>query len=126
MRDIKFRSWSKRNKEMLTPYFFVNGENFITQYGGSKPDAVMQFTGIKDISGVEVYEGDIVKFIDTEDQSNESNGTYSEDFSNIGTIYYSSEFNGWDISGRETDREDAFFEIEVVGNIYENPEMLED
>ncbi|MBF1033775.1 MAG: hypothetical protein HXL02_03370, partial [Candidatus Nanosynbacter sp.] len=76
---------------------------------------VEQFTGLKDINGAEIFEGDIVKYGD-----------------NVGEVFYDSECACFNVSGFYNGSQDyptmAFNEhavMEVIGNIHENPELLE-
>ena len=90
------------------------------------PKTVGQLTGLTDKNGVDIYEGDICSFIDCWDTSTESGYDFQE-YSNQGEIHFCNEFFGWDITKREQDREDVFIpsEMAVIGNIHDNPELLE-
>ena len=66
MRDIKFRVWWKKAKEMDYP----RRASQALDYNEDNPTIpVMQFTGLQDSKGVDIYEGDIVKGIKEDGQS---------------------------------------------------------
>ena len=126
-REIKFRAWDKRNKQMLTVAQFVfdtRGEAYLEKspiiardkdynhYSGDfESMEIMQFTGLKDKNGKEIYEGDIVKF---------RNPVYAEIIYLKGCFFAGNEFLG--------DRPLYNIKIpyEVIGNIYENPELFKE
>ena len=113
MREIKFRAWDKINKRMIIA---MNNETIcMSVFTGDRINEynAMQYTGLKDKNDVEIYEGDIVNL-----------GTKN----NFEVVYDLSSFslrknNGilclLEIPYRNGD-------IVVIGNIYENPELLED
>ncbi len=114
MREIKFRVWDKEDKNMSIPFDifdFSQDESGFKWFGNTNVDdkeniVILQFTGLKDKNGKEIFEGDIVKRGSTEIKVVEWIGGNNKDF------------NGVDICG--------VFGLEVIGNIYENPELLED
>lgn len=124
MRPIKFRGKGRR-----TGIFFY-GNLYIDMYGRTnifslevvgievEPETVGQFTGLCDYNGKEIFEGDIVKW---------SNGMlYAVKFLD-GMFYASIEECNEDIFGgfplhRLTEYDDR--KCEIVGNIYDNPELL--
>jgi hypothetical protein len=82
---------------------------------------LMQSTGLKDENGKEIFEGDIVKVTDGDERTNFPDG-------GIGTICGLDGIFMWYIDGQVHnglfDISQEYY-IEVVGNIYENPELLE-
>jgi len=63
MREIKFRAWVN-NSEMITDFIVYRGKASINEYGDIirlGDSILMQYTGLKDKNGVEIYEGDIIK-----------------------------------------------------------------
>jgi len=125
MRPIRFRAWDKDGQEMIGPNdFYQNADVLPSGYktgchlsdffninkdgtvGKEHENIVlMQYTGLKDKNGKEIYEGDVVN-VDGSRQI--IKWLYSEwsVFDNTGEYGYSSG------------------ECEIIGNIYENPELL--
>ena len=80
MREIRFRIWNKiDNKfcDIRDVVVCIDGqverayENmYHKDYGNSKNYIIQQFTGIKDVKGNDIYEGDIVKYVTSKDWGN--------------------------------------------------------
>ena len=105
MRKIKFRIWDKINR-MWFKRFNVN----LLNIGDLQNVEMMQYTGIKDKNDNEIYEGDIVKDV--------SDGI-------AGYIEYSD--GGYEIiydNIAEKLNADEASCVEIMGNIFENPELL--
>ncbi|MBF9686633.1 MULTISPECIES: YopX family protein [Streptococcus] len=135
----KFRVWDSVEKKFVE-HFFITDNGLICNMEKPTSDSkllipiekseliLMQSTGLKDKNGVEIFEGDVVsrnsgmpsvvKF---------GKWIYEEDFGykikNIGFHLNSSYDDEW---FQAMDYEDIRKNYEVIGNIYENPELLED
>lgn len=117
MREIKFRAWDKRNKVMLHSKEL---DGFFKVFPGSENEILMQYTGLKDKNGKEIYEGDILK--DTLDN------LYIVDFIR-GCFYLKTRYekNGEWLEWLPMSEITQLAEPENfyrIGNIYENPELL--
>ena len=123
-RPIKFRAWDKKKKKWLFEYeklggFSLIGETVLLGKLGLikledwKNIEIMQYTGLKDKDGNEIYEGDIVKTQTTE------HGIVRW----IDQIDDGTEWTGWNLNYNNIDGDQDF---EIIGNIYENPELIKD
>lgn len=79
----------------------------------------MQYTGLKDANGKEIYEGDIVKYFDWSTEPSFTEVKWQDDLT--GFYPFADHPNNCGCCGKGLLAEG----IEVVGNIYENPEILE-
>jgi len=124
MREFKFRAWDKLNKEMIENIWIApeyNWELFsdndaLCERGKAKEDQIilMQYTGLKDKNGKEIYEGDICKNGDMDSNAH----CYNYRIEELRWDTESAMFSGWNYNtGGMT--------CEVIGNICENPELLE-
>ena len=126
MKEFKMKAWLKKEKKMVAiigidfNYEYIryteDGNLFNSDYKVAefKDIELLQFTGLKDNGGQELYEADVIKFNDGIDDIyglisyDDEDGTYRVSYENI--------------TEHLSDREGDF---EIVGNIFENPDLHE-
>ncbi|WP_052092213.1 YopX family protein [Paenibacillus sp. FSL H7-0357] len=163
-REIKFRAWDKSFKRMFVPSQIdyelggeledskkenvhvwrkpFDGENANWSSSGhyihGKDVELMQYTGLKDKNGREIYEGDIVleDYFSNVNPNDHSDDEYIDDTPRKFIICYDSNQGRYKAVPPETYRINAGnggwtgydvrgYKAEVIGNIYENPELIE-
>ena len=124
-RTIKFRAWHSREEEMTAwDIIFDDG---ILPYFRDEAFILMQYTGLKDKEGRDIYEGDVVLLPGNPDPAaGDPTAMCVVEYSGPHLVYRDVDhlnrkemihgILGWDVN----EDEDA----EVIGNIYENPELL--
>lgn len=117
-RLIKFRCWDIDKKLMIECVAHTQRDGLL----------VMQFTGLIDKLGKEIYDSDILrlKYLDQAFAMEEGLGSHQ-----LAIVYWSEEMGGWWlkydnwIGDTLMSCKDDCYEAEIVGNIHENPELLE-
>lgn len=121
MREIKFRAWDKVEKRMRKNVGVIKHSKgtygILPGWCGNCPEVkwlepesheFMQFTGLHDKNGKDIYEGDIIKI----------HTHWSRKFEGkIEVVEMCDIFCSGDYTPREKD-------VEVIGNIYENPDLI--
>lgn len=118
MREIKFRAWNFDLKEMSLPFYIGSA---LSEYADQK--YLMQYTGSKDRNGKEIYEGDILKY--NGEKCPHCEMLLYSDHKNY-EIKWNNEMSWFECVNDENDMSANIWktDMEVIGNIYENPELL--
>ena len=137
MREIKFRAWDEQNKVMHNEVEFIRSGidgndwilfksdkqkledgNVLNNPYFQQQIKLMQYTGLKDKNDVEIYESDIIKAIWSKDCDE-----YIANEEWIGDIFFN--YGSFDINGEWCVSLNCFNgTLEVIGNIYENKQLL--
>ena len=151
-REIKFRAWDKDNEIMIysdncdfdntafivtktgLQFYYIDTDRYLQEANTVN----MQYTGLKDKNGKEIYKGDILKVKTGWYMSDKENSKHKFNNSIKGTTYWSVEHKvfshqvGFRVYGIDrrfnkllTPNTIINNDVEVVGNIYENSELLE-
>jgi len=126
MREYKFRAWEKNTKKMYDRVLAGNGDPCSIVWDCDRKDwlhfdecsgYIMQYTGLKDIYNKEIYEGDILNV----------DKNYSGSYTPTYVLFYKGTF-----MVQVVHKMNAPFPLadnvgiyEIIGNIYENAELLE-
>ena len=140
MREIKFRSWHTEDKVMLQvgdKYGTTNLLDCCVYFMQGQPVELMQYTGLKDKNGKDIYEGDILVVEDTyKDRILDDGSGPTEPANHLTPVVFQDGSFGVDIKERGEDFDKGFWSfigiqdqigmalVEVIGNIYENPELV--
>ena len=119
-RPIKFRAWSQVSSQMTKPFELEwlkfntpVPDDFEKRMGFADDLIFQQFTGLTDKNGKEIYEGDIVKILGYNNKNWE--------------VRWQSSFSGFNLQTKQNNWYgigEANGRMEVIGNIYENKELL--
>ena len=128
MVNLTHLEWNEKSREVTcvhyrSPHRFdcLTRHEVQWTHGRTQKDVIiMQYTGLKDKNGKEIYEGDIV--VDNNSLNGDMCGVTH-------LVYWDNDKKGWALKNNKRKNPTWYFaeeEQEVIGNIYENPELIEE
>jgi CDGSH-type Zn-finger protein len=116
-RIIKFRAWHKVLKEMICwEHLLVHcGYSHLSPFS-DKDHLLMQFTGLTDCHGKEIYEGDIVRGRSKTYYSQKELENHIVEWTQLHDVDYPVKCFGFEFADGD---------LKVIGNVWENPELLD-
>ena len=118
MREVRFRAWYEKGGYMMPveeidfKQMLINKSGIWRWFGEVE---LMQYTGLKDKNGVYIYEGDIIEFVPFETSINNRIVKFERGVFKAELIR-----NGYSVTLSELQES----EIEVIGNIYQNKDLI--
>lgn len=126
MREIKFRAWDEKGKQMIEhENLQMNCDGFcvIDEEATMFPmDIIMQFTGLKDKNGKEIYEGDFLGTYEGEELGWENHGKVI--WWNESAKFFLADKDNYMSESELSEETQEWNDTEIIGNIYENPNLL--
>ena len=136
----KFRAWIKDYQVMRSVEFLAFNEKGVAEIFTNPEDGepedfrhthspeqaiLMQSTGLKDCNDREIYEGDVIKVSDGLYEIDEENPFVVVKWDEESGAYTTKDFTGeFDVLNLGWQIADELIRVEVIGNIYENPELV--
>lgn len=128
----KFRAYFNKYERIIYHVGVVNENTILVDFNGdgnletiflTNDISLMQYSGLKDKNGSEIYEGDVCRWADSESFDGET-------ISDVFIVRYSDEFLKW--IGENNNSYDDLYDftddrqLELIGNIYEDKELLDE